>query len=42
MQSYFVLFASHPWRKLVKGTCSQLRDPMEPLEGEIPYWEKVI
>ena len=42
IQSQFVLFPSHPWRKLVKGTWSQLRDPMEPLEGEIPYWEKVI
>ena len=42
IQPQFVLFPSHPWRKLVKGTCSQLRDPMKPLEGEIPYWEKVI
>ena len=41
IQSQFVLFPSHPWRKLVKGTCSQLRDPMEPLEGETPYWEEV-
>ena len=42
IQSQFVLFPSHPWRKLVKGTCSQLRDPMEPLQGETPYWEEVL
>ena len=26
----------------MKGTCSQLRDPMEPLQGETPYWEEVL
>ena len=42
MKNILTFFPSHPWHQLPPDNCTgQLTNPVEPLQGETPYWENV-